>query len=228
MQQSRELSRKERIIEGASTALYKLRFVLLGFLAVFVVFVVIYLIVGEVTARRVEQSTTIVEAIEDDFNDWLESEEGEARDSGATDLLERIDSVLSKYSRLYAAQRALYIRGSMFFLTGAWEESMESFVELADRFPKSYLAPVALINAATAMEEGERYPEAISLLERVVAGVETPERASALFSLGRLHELQGSVEKAVESYELLLDDHPSSGWTNLARSRIIVINPGRS
>ena len=146
----------------------------------------------------------------------------------SADLLNRISQLLDKYPRLYASQRALHLRGRIYYHMADWENARASFVELADRFPKSYLAPAALVAAATAMEQAERYDDAISLLKRVTDDFQTPEMPAVLFSLGRLSEAVSDNESAMTYYGRLLDEYPSSGWTNIAQSRIISLKIDRS
>lgn len=228
MQHPKDLSTKERIIQAIARVLGAVKWPLVFLLIALAAFVLIYLVVGEVRSNRIEKSTVIAERIEDDFESWLALEEDEDRETAGVDLLERIDGLIESYPRYYAAQRALYIRGRIYFQTATWEGAKDSFVEIADRFPKSYLAPIALVNAATAMEEAEKFDDAIKLLVRVTEEFLSPEVPAVLFSLGRLHETTLDPDGALRYYNRLLDEHPSSGWTNLAQTRIIVINIDRS
>ncbi len=228
MQQSSEPTAKQRIVEAFSRTVYSLRYVFAGLLTALLLFVIVYLVAAEVRDRRAERSSVIVERIEDDFALWVEQEESADRQTMQIDLLDRIDSLLAQYPRLYSAQRALQLRGRIYYETAAWDQARAAFVELADRFPKSYLAPIALVNAATAMEEAGRYDVAIELLLRITEDFETPEMPAVLFSLGRLNETVGKPDAAVRFYERLLDEYPSSGWTSPAQSRIILLKIDRS
>lgn len=226
--QQRELTPKERFVESISKILFSLRYVLVALLLALLVFVVTVLIANEIRSSRTERSTIIVERIEDDLSQWADSIDEEFRQSLGVDLISRLDSVVADYPRLYAAQRGLFLLGRIYYGSGAWEASAQSFVALADRFPNSYLAPIALINAASAKEEAEDTIGAISLLERVAAEFDSPELPAVRFSLGRLNEQQGNIDEAIAHYEQLLDEHAASGWTNIARSRIIVLQIDRS
>ena len=226
--QQRELTPKERFVESISGILFSLRYVFMALLLVLLVFVVTVLIYNEVRSSKTERSTIIVERIEDDLSRWADSVDEEFRQTLGVDLISRLDSVVAEYPRLYAAQRGLFLLGRIYYGSGAWEVSVESFVALADRFPNSYLAPIALINASSAKEEAEDTIGAIALLERVAAEFDSPELPTVRFSLGRLNEQQGNIDEAIAHYEELLDDHPASGWTNIARSRIIALQIDRS
>lgn len=226
--QPKELTPKQRLIEATSNTLTALRYPLLGLLIALLVFVIVYVSVTEVRSRRLDRSTTIVEGIEDDFYDWVDLDEGDERTAMAADLVERLDAVIDDYPRLYSAQRGLYLKGQLSFETGDFRAAGDAFVELADRFPGSYLAPVSLVNAATSLEEAGAFSDAIPILERVIEEFDSPEAPAVLFSIGRLYETVGNPDAATAAYEKLLDEHPSSGWTNIAQSRIIGIKIDRS
>ncbi len=226
MQHTREKTPKERLVEALSAFLYRFRFVLIGLLALIIIFVIVYFVVTEIRGDRLETSTARVERIEQDFESWLSADDSEPEDERAQDILQRLNEIIDKYPSLYAAQRALYVRGRYYYETEQWNEASESFVELADRFPRSYLASISLINAAIAMEEADNFVNAVSYYERTIDeyAEETPEIPAVLFSLGRVHEQMDQPESARTHYERILDEHPSSSWTNLAQTRIIYLN----
>ncbi len=249
MQHTREKTPKERFTEALSEFLHRFRFVLIGLLAAIIVFVIVYFVATEIRNDRIEQSTARVERVEQDFESWLtnkrrseapaetaagedvEAEEEDSQspveaDERAQDILRRLNDIIESYPNLYSAQRALYVRGRYYFETEQWNESAASFVALADRFPKSYLASISLINAAISMEEAENFVNAVSYYERTLDEYvgDTPEIPAVLFSLGRLHEQMSEPESARTYYERILDEYPSSGWTNIAQTRIIYLN----
>lgn len=223
MQKQQEQSPKERFLEVFTGILYKLRYPLIGVLLAFLLFVITYFVVSEIRQKRIERSTVLVERVEADLYTWIETEDLAEVDAKLGDLRGRLAYILDTYPRLYASQRALFIQGRLSYQIELWDDARASFVELADRFPKSYLAPIALASASTAMERAENPKAAIILLERVVDEYSTlfPEIPAILFSLGRLNEQIEENEAAIAYYEMLLDEHPASGWTNLAQNRII-------
>ena len=76
------------------------------------------------------------------------------------------------------------------------------------------------------MEEGGDYAKAIQTYVQIVELYNdvSPEIAHVFFSLGRLNETHGTKEAAIEYYNRIVDEYPSSGWTNLAQDRIIYLN----
>jgi len=55
----------------------------------------------------------------------------------------------------------------------------------------------------------------------------SPDAPEAIFNLGRLAETAGDIPGAIERYESLAARFPQSRWTDLAKSRILVLE-GRS
>jgi tetratricopeptide (TPR) repeat protein len=106
-----------------------------------------------------------------------------------------------------------------------WAEAEQAWREAAKKAGKSYLAPVALFNAAAAAEAQGKIPEAISLYGQCLASpADFPASPRAQFAIGRLEEKQGNRENALEAYRTLRTTWPNDTlWRNLAQSRIISI-----
>jgi len=169
----------------------------------------------------------LAEELEELFSQWQQlTDEDPAKAETETRILSLGDEIISKYPKKYAAQRAYLIKGDLFFEKGQWSPSKEAYLTLSEKFPKSYLAPVALMNASAALEELEEYEEAASLYKKVsdYSSDFHPDIPRALFSLGRISETLGNQEEALSAYNLCIDRFPSSSWTKLARDRIIYLN----
>ena len=222
----RETSGSEKILQRLSSAIYNLRYILISVLGAIAIVAIVWAIVTGVTGKRTESSTVLVERAEQKFEAWIDEEDEEAAATIAEELQIELARVISEYPRLYAAQRAYHVLGSFLFRTENWLPAAESFLELADRFPKSYLAPVSIINAAIAYEEAGNLQKAVEAYLRVTNeyASKSPEVARVLFSLGRISEALGSPEEAIDYYNRLVDEYTSSSWTNLARDRIIYLN----
>jgi hypothetical protein len=222
----REPSGKEKILNKLTSTIHSLRYILISVLGALAVFVIAWIIVAEVRSKKIESSTVLVEMAEDNLSTWIEEEDEEAAGKLAEDIIADLTRIVDDYPRLYAGQRALHLLGSFYFRTSNWNLSAETFLKLADEFPRSYLAPVSRINAAVAMEEGGDYAKAIQTYGQIVELYQdiSPEIARVLFSLGRLNETHGTNDAAIEYYNRIVDEYASSGWTNLAQDRIIYLN----
>jgi tetratricopeptide (TPR) repeat protein len=104
-----------------------------------------------------------------------------------------------------------------------WAEAEQAWREAAKKAGKSYLAPVALFNAASAAEGQGKIPEAIVLYTECLNLADLfPSAPRAQFAVGRLEEQQGNRENALEAYRALRARWPNDVlWQNLAQSRII-------
>jgi tetratricopeptide (TPR) repeat protein len=148
-----------------------------------------------------------------------------AEESGAEDtaaLLAEITAFASGTSG-YAGGRAYALIAGIHGDKKEWAEAEQAWREAAKKAGKSYLAPVALFNAAAAAEEQGKIPEAIALYTECLTIPDSfPSAPRAQFAVGRLEEKRGNREAALEAYRTLRTNWPNDTmWKNLAQSRII-------
>ena len=126
----------------------------------------------------------------------------------------------------YAAARAYSTIASIYEEVNNWVEAENSWISAAKAASKTYMAPIALYNAAVAAEEQGKIDTALELYSEAAAyGNAFPGSARAQFSIGRLHESRNSNTAALDAYRTLLARWPSDPmWANLAQSRIIVLS----
>ena len=212
------------IKETLSNIIYNYRYPLLSILGITILGLIGLGIYNSVMADRIEEATIIIERIEEDFQTWKTAEQDDEWESMRLELLTRIDSVLESYSRLYPAQRGYLLKGHIAYVSEDWAAAATYYETLADTFPDSYLAPVALMNGAVAMEHAEDFAAAEAFYQRVTNSYENaPNMPYALFSLGRVREMLEDYNGAVTAYNKLLERYPNSYWTNLGRNRIIYL-----
>jgi len=181
------------------------------------------LILDSVQGKKKVKSQVLSEDILDAYTDWLQNNPEERN----ADELERlIAEALDEYPRLFAAQRALFTRGLMALENEKWEEAASSFELVSKKWENSYLAPVSLYNAGAAREELGAIDEADRLWTHLVesySGI-SPDVPEALFNLGRLAETYDKdTEKALKYYYELGSKFPDSRWTDLSKTRILMI-----
>ncbi len=119
--------------------------------------------------------------------------------------------------------RSLLFSADVKFELENWSEARELYVSAYEEDMSSYTASVALYNAAVASEELNEIDMAIEYLNMLVDTENFSLMARALFNLGRLEETSGNYQLAVDTYQKLNDDFPSTSWASLANSRIIVL-----
>lgn len=223
MQHSHEPTIKEKILNGTSNFIQKNKIFLIIILSVLVVAIISFAVVSEITKNRLSESTRRIEEVQAEYDQWLTEESAEQKTETEQSILGATESIIGKYPKLYAAQRAYFLRGNLFFQKENWEQAIENYSMIREKFPESYLAPISMVNSAVAAEENGKKPEAISIYSELLEEYrETfPGAADALFSLGRLYEQTGDFASAGEIYEDLVNNFSSTNWTKLARNRII-------
>jgi tetratricopeptide (TPR) repeat protein len=140
-------------------------------------------------------------------------------------LLIEIDEFEKKNSG-FAAARAYSISASISMDQKNWKTAEEKWLKAAEAAPKSYLAPIAIYNAAVASEEQGNIELAIAHYSRAASyGDSFPAAARAQFSVGRLEESRSNKDSAIEAYRNLLARWPNEPvWPNLAQNRLLILS----
>jgi tetratricopeptide (TPR) repeat protein len=125
-----------------------------------------------------------------------------------------------------AAARAYSISANIYTDQKNWRLAEEKWLKAAEAAPKSYLAPIAIYNAAVAAEEQENIETAIAYYSRAAGyGDSFPASARAQFSVGRLEESRSNRDSAIAAYRNLLAKWPNEPvWPNLAQNRLLVLS----
>ncbi len=200
----------------------------LVFLSVLGVIVLALLVVGGVSLISnsiADKSSRAMEETRAKIAPWNEEADSAKKAELESALFADLDSVIKKWPKSFAAQQALYTKAGIYSSKKEWENAEKAALEAADKLPKSYLAPMALEAAAVAAEEGGKADIAMGYYLRIVEkyAKDTPNRAHAQFSLGRLKEGSSDFKGAYESYEALVSAQPDSDWAKLAKDRIIYL-----
>ena len=148
------------------------------------------------------------------------------------DFIDFTTSVIKDYKNTKAELAVYSNLGSYYFDQGNFEKSLENYTLAYRNFPKDLANSVYLFNSAMCQEELGKKDEAIKLLEELVTKFKnsdingadlSSDVPEAIFSLGRLYEATGDIDKAVNNYEILVAEYQSYNLSNLAKSRLITI-----
>ncbi len=218
MKQQEELTFKEKVIDFMNNH-WKTVVVIIGTAVIIMAGI---LILDSMNKGKGSDSAEMAEDIQEAYSDWA-SESPENRDDTA--LLELIDKALVEFPRHFAAQRALFTKGLMAIENQEWEAAYSVFEDIAKKWPESYLASVSLFNAGSAREEAGDIDGAIADWQMVADEYATTsaDAPEALFNIGRVEEGRGNSEAALETYRSLESAHPNSRWTDIAKSRILIL-----
>ncbi len=218
----KEMTAKAIFMEKFSQFLLRNRVLLWSLLISMAVLITGYFIWFEWNKRIVENSTFLAEGAQDLYQTWNTEEDQNRKNEIEEELLEALNLIIRKYPHQYAAERALFIKGNLFFEKENWDDAAKAYLDLAHSFAKGYLAPLSLFNAAVAYEELNESDKALAnyklITEKHSDNYLLPH---ALFSLGRLYEQKEEYDLALSSYNRLEDGYSASNWTKIARNRII-------
>jgi tetratricopeptide (TPR) repeat protein len=144
------------------------------------------------------------------------------KESERATLLADVSAFAGKQSG-YTAARAYHLAASLYADEKNWAEAQNAWVRASEKGSKTYLAPVALYNAAVAAEEQDDLAGAIDLYRKAIAYTnDFPGASRAQFAIGRIYEAQNDIESARNAYQELRAKWPTdSVWANLAQNRII-------
>jgi len=179
-------------------------------------------IYSEVRTRKLASTTVLIEQVQEKYEEWRSEEDQDNKTDLVEKLLVDVAFIVDKYPRTYAAQRALYLRGDIYFEMEEWELAANDYTELVGRFSSSYLAPESVLKNAICQEEMGNVDEALSLYRVLSENYpDSPRVPQAFFSIGRISETKEEFDEALTAYNYIKLEYPYSNWTNLGINRII-------
>lgn len=191
---------------------------ILGILVLFGAYSLIASSVSNKSLRAMEEVRTKIAS-------WNNEADEAKKTEIETAIVADLDVVIKKWPRSFSAQQALYTKAGLFAMKKDWENAEKTNLAAANLLPKTYLAPLALENAAVAAEERGQGDVAFTYYQKLVDTYkeDTPNLAHAYFSLGRLLESKSDWKGALANYEKLLSSFSSSAWTLLAKDRVVYL-----
>jgi tetratricopeptide (TPR) repeat protein len=200
-------------------------------LLIWLVVAAIVVIAGLAIWTQVDASTKTtyaaqIEKSQADYTAW----QTEADAAKKAELGKALDAELASIEKSaptgYGLSKAWFLHGSYWAAQKNWAEAAKAFRAVFSKDASSYLAPIALVNAAVSLEEsGDAAGALAAYADFEKAFVTDPVLApQVLFTEGRLLESQAKTADAVAAYKKLLAKFPESGWTKLGRDRILLVS----
>jgi tetratricopeptide (TPR) repeat protein len=201
------------------------RTVLIVIGAVIVVAIAGLAIGSAVNSAAANASTQAIEKLSSDLSAWSSEQDPNKKAAAEKNLVAGLDGVVAKWPRQFAAARALSMKARIAEQNKDWASAERDWNKICTGFAKSYMAPLALQNAAVAAEERGAPDKAIGYYKALVKsyGDKTVGIPHAYFSLGRLAEASKDYAGASENYGKLVSSYPDDDWTKLAKDRIIFL-----
>ncbi len=197
------------------------RKVLIAAIAAVFALILALVIAAVVRQSRMERAYETISALMDE---WSELSASDSLDAEAEEkIISSLEETASSNRRNFAGVRANLSAAEIYFSKEDWEAAKGFYEAAAAVSDKYYTTGYALYNAAVCAEELGLLDDALSLFERAESCASFPQKARCRFNIARIQEQNASEDAALESYRMLLDLYPSSQWTDLAHSRIIVL-----
>lgn len=219
-QQEEKITAQQRILRFMSKYAKIFGSCLIGILLFFVIFEIF----NFANNKEIEKSTLLIEDIQERYQAFIGSEE-KSDISAVTKFIDELDGVIEKYPKRYAGRRALFMKGDIFYKFEDFEKAAESFALFAEKFPKSYLAPICIYNTGVCYENLDRIDEAKKEYQRIYDNYkgEYAFMPKVLFSLGRIAETGKNYADAEKYYDLIAEEFPESSYSLYAQDRIILM-----
>jgi tetratricopeptide (TPR) repeat protein len=178
-----------------------------------------------ISGAALKASTAGMEKLEADFA-LYEAEQDQAKKAELEKaFVASADEIAKKWKGRFAALKALSFKARISEYKKDWVESEKNWLAVVESGPDSYLAPVALQEAARAAEEQNSPDRALAAYRKLVDkyGDKAVGIPHAYFSIGRLAESTKDYPAALIAYQKIASTWPDSDWTKLATDRILFL-----
>ena len=138
--------------------------------------------------------------------------------------------VRDEYPRTTHAAFALYHLGNARAALEQYDQAIAAYTTWLSEYRTVELVALVIQRLAYAYWAKGLPQDALGQFDRILKMPDAPNRDQAYFETGRLFEQQGQKDKALETFNKLATDYPSSPWTSEASPRIVALGgtpPGR-
>ncbi len=214
---TKELSAEEKLQNRISGFFERNAKTLLICAASLVVLVAIIVTVTAVSSANREKAMVRIQSLEETVVGAYAGME----DSDKAAVISSLEA--EEKGKNYVSFKASYLKGLAYFQDEKYQSSYDAFMACVSKKSDSYLAPIALVNAAAAQEALGNTTEALDLYNRVTSDYkESGMGAKALFNTGRIYFQQGNTALALSVFNQLIDKYPSSEYSALAKNIVSV------
>lgn len=204
-----------------SAFIEKNRVAFISVLVAVVVLLVAFIAVSSVLSKGTDKNLAAIDEISYTLTNESSSLEEAELNARRIDALDKLAAYTSKGGIVGA--RANLLCAELAYQQTKYEDALSYYKATAAKSPKSYLAPLAIYNAATCYEELNNLEEAAANYKTAADNKDFALKAHAKFSYGRVLEAQGKYADAVAAYTQLNDELPNDTWAKLAKTRIITL-----
>jgi tetratricopeptide (TPR) repeat protein len=199
------------------------RYILYGLLSLLVIAIVIVVWASWQKHRGEQASLLLHQALK------LADEDPNTKQPANRDqAIERLQAITKEYGRTPAGARAYWHLGHLYYAQGKMSEALESYQMARRRLPnrQPLSSTLAILDIAYAQEATDACGEAIASYESVLQSPIYWLRGEAYLGMGRCHEKNGAMEKAIEDYDRALADvHVTGAAQQTISERLARLRP---
>ncbi len=208
----KELTSEEKMVNGISSFFIKNRKLLI----ILAVVVVVALVGGIIAVTAVNSARAPamekVADLEDRYNAALASDTPEW-DAITAELKELVGG------SSYPSVKAAYLLGLVSYEREDYAAAQSYFEQMYDLNSKTFMAPLALVNAAAAADAQGNTETAVTLYNQVYNDYpESGVAPRALFNVARIYLSQGNTQLAQATFAQVADYYPNSEYGKLAKN----------
>jgi tetratricopeptide (TPR) repeat protein len=203
----------------------KFRIFLLIIVALIVIGIVSAIAVEEITKSSIASLSAMIEQLDASNSAVGGAKTEDEKKNLQSDFDNAFKKATESFKGTFAEQRAFFLQGNQLFSEKKFADAEQAFYKSYTVLPKSYLAPVALMNSAFAAEEARGSDKAVELLKKLCTEFDkkTALVSRAWFNVGRISEERQKWADAKDAYQKIIDTAATSNWTKLAKDRIIYL-----
>jgi tetratricopeptide (TPR) repeat protein len=139
------------------------------------------------------------------------------------DVLNIYQQIIEKYAGTESAERALYLSGSLEYNLEHYEQAQKYFTLYVEKYPKGKLRFQAEEGIGYIFEQLKEYQKAIEQFKSTEAKAPSSDKSQILLAIGRNYESLGQFDKAIETYQQVVDSNTSVSWKDKARERLEIL-----
>ena len=214
---------KKNLSEKVSAFLSKYRVIIVGFVVVLLVCAVLLSVVLFVSDNKTDKGFAELDKITFTYSEMIKDATAENKiqieDEAITDAL----ALAEKNKSNAVGMRSFIFAADVLFNKANFEDAAKNYEKASAIKSKSYLAGIALYNAAICYDELNNYDAAIENLNKAVKVPSFIMKNKAMFQKGRVLESKGDFDTAYTTYSELFDLNPADPWAILGKSRMIAL-----
>ncbi len=138
-----------------------------------------------------------------------------------TKSISLFQEIADKYSGSKSAPVSLYYIGNSYLAIGQYEDAIRAYNSFIDKYSdQETILPLVYINLGSTYLDKNDYSNAIAAFRKVLSLKDALAADRAVYELARAYEASGDTAAAIEQYDSLTKNYPSSSWSQEAKVRL--------